>query len=185
MHSLSGSPRGGPLARASREGETAARTRAAHPLGPGPFGQDVWPVEVLGRYSNHAEQGELLSHLLETVPPGLKTVSPRTPRRVLRRLQQAEIDDVVTAYQAGATLAEMASAYRAHPQTISQALERRGVARRFHLLRDQRLERAIFLYRQGQSLATIGSELDVSPDTVGYALRMAGVPIRPRPGWRY
>jgi hypothetical protein len=139
-------------------------------------------VEVLGRYSNHPDQGERLARLLKTVPRGSKTVHPRTPRRVLRRLNDSEVDEIATAYQAGATLSQLAAVYKSHTQTISRALERRGVSRRFRLLQGDRLEEAIQLYGQGQSLAKVGARLSVSPDAVADTFRRVGVRVRPKPG---
>jgi hypothetical protein len=137
---------------------------------------------VLGRYSNQSDQRERLARLLKVVPRGPKTINPRTPRRVRRRLRDSEIDAIATAYQAGATLPELAAIYKAHTQTISRALERRGVPRRFRLLQGDRLEKAIQLYRQGQSLAKVGARLGVSPDAVADTFRRVGVKVRPKPG---
>jgi len=47
-------------------------------------------VEVLGRYSNHSEQGERIHAVLELVPAGPSDPIPRTTRRVCRQLTATE-----------------------------------------------------------------------------------------------
>jgi DNA-binding CsgD family transcriptional regulator len=140
-------------------------------------------VEVIGRYSNHSEQGELLRRLLEIVPDGPRKAKIQTRKQVQRRLRPREIDDLVTAYQAGISVYELADRHRIHRATVSLLLERRGVPRRYRLLEGERLGEAIGLYKGGQSLSTIGSGMGVSPETVRNVLIRAGVTLRPRPGW--
>ena len=101
---------------------------------------------------------------------------------MLRRLHDSEVDQIAPAYQAGATLPELAAIYKAHTQTISRAVERRGVPRRFRILQGERLDEAIRLYGQGKSLAKVGARLGVSPDAVADTLRRVGVKVRPKPG---
>ncbi|CAM2931912.1 hypothetical protein SKPI104516_10755 [Skermania piniformis] len=67
--------------------------------------------------------------------------SPKTERpaaaaagrsyRPNRILSTDEIADVVERYEAGATVAELASSYRAHRETISRALAKSGVVTRY------------------------------------------------------
>jgi hypothetical protein len=61
-------------------------------------------VEVMGRYLNPSDQGERLREVLAIVPSGPKVTVPRTPKRVFRRLEPAQVDHVVEAYMRGATL---------------------------------------------------------------------------------
>jgi IS30 family transposase len=140
-------------------------------------------VEVLGRYSNHVDQGTRIERVLE-IPLG----DPTTPfsnslRQVHRRLRRDELDELAEAYLAGATLSELSARFRRHRVTISTELERRGVARRYRLVEGKRLQQAIQNYQSGMSVASIGKELGVAGDTVHKALTKAGVKLRPRRGW--
>ena len=142
-------------------------------------------MEVLGRYSNYADQGKRLAALLGTVPKGHVRPIPRTKKQIQRRLKRAEIEELVVAYEAGRTLYELAERFQIHRTTISHLLERHGVPTRYRLVEGDRLKSAIHAYQQGQSLATIGGLLGVSLDTVRTALMKAEIKLRPRPGWHY
>ena len=145
--------------------------------------RDTAVVEVIGRYSNLSEQGELLRHLLEIVPNGPPKPTFQTKKQVQRRLRPKEIDDLVAAYQAGISVYELADHHRIHRATVSLLLERRGVPRRYRLVEGDRITQAVNLYESGHSLSTVGSQMGVSPETVRNVLIRAGVTLRPRPGW--
>jgi len=85
-------------------------------------------VEVIGRYSNHLEQGELLEHVLNSVPEGAP--GPKTPTRkqVHRRLRDDQIDDLVAKYKRGYTVYQLANEFAINRETVSLTLRRRGVA---------------------------------------------------------
>jgi transposase len=142
-------------------------------------------VELLGRYSNHAYQGERIGHLLNMVPKDHLEPKTRTIKQVHRRLRPAEIDELVAAYQAGATLRQLSEQFQVHRASISIILERQNVPRRYRMVERERLQRAIRDYQDGKSIISIATELGVSGDTVRKALGRAGVKLRPRPGWRY
>jgi len=142
-------------------------------------------VEVIGRYSNHPEQGELLRHLLEIVPSGPLKPTLQTPKQVQRRLRPKEIDDLVAAHRAGVSVYELAGRHRIHRATVSHLLESRGVPRRYRLIEGERLIEAISAYRSGGSLSKVGVLMGVSRDTIRNALIREGVTLRPRPGWDY
>jgi hypothetical protein len=144
-----------------------------------------WMVEVLGRYSNHADQGKCLASVLGIVPKGEKAPIPEPTKQIQRRLRPVEIEEVLVAYQSGTTVYELAERFRVHRVTVSHLLERHGVPTRYRLVEGDRLQSAVDAYQQGQSLATIGRQLGVSLDTVRHALIRAGVELRPRPGWKY
>jgi hypothetical protein len=137
-------------------------------------------VEVLGRYSNHADQGKRIKRVLET--PLLDSATPvsRPQRQVHRRFQEGDLEDLAEAYLAGATLSELGERFRMHRATIASELERMGVARHYRLVEGERLHLAIQGYQNGKSVATIGKELCVSGETVRKALIRAGLSMRPR-----
>jgi len=63
-------------------------------------------VEVLGRYSNHADQGKRIAHLLQIPLSEAITPISKPQKQVHRRLLEEEVDELAEAYLAGATLSE-------------------------------------------------------------------------------
>ena len=141
--------------------------------------------EVLGRYSNHTDQGKRLASVLGIVPKRQGAPISKPTKQIQRRLRPAEIEELLVAYQSGGTLYELADRFRVQRATVCHVLERHGVPTRYRLVEGVKLQAAIDAYQHGQSLATIGHELGVSLDTVRAVLMKAGVRLRPRPGWRY
>jgi hypothetical protein len=66
-------------------------------------------VEVLGRYSNLRDQGERIQDLLEMIPESPKQAEVRTRRQVQRRLRTDQVDDLVSRYQNGTKVGELAT----------------------------------------------------------------------------
>jgi hypothetical protein len=64
-------------------------------------------VEVIGRYSNHCEQGERLQDLVEMLPNGPSRAKVQTKKQTHRRLRPSEIDELVAGYKAGATVYQL------------------------------------------------------------------------------
>jgi DNA-directed RNA polymerase specialized sigma24 family protein len=85
---------------------------------------------------------------------------------------------LVEAYQAGATVYELAERFKIHRQTVSKHLHREGVKMRRRGLDDQQVVDATALYERGWSLARIGRKLEVQTGTVWMALRSRGVTMR-------
>ena len=110
---------------------------------------------------------------------------PTRQRQRQRRLSPADAAELVTAYEAGSTIRELASQFGVHRTTVLAHVERSGVPRHSTKgLWDQTtLAAAIQLYEQGQSLESIGDRLGVHADTVAARLRRAGRELRARPGW--
>jgi len=135
-------------------------------------------VEVIGRYSNHCDQGERLQRLLKVVPNGSAQVNVGTRKQVHRRLRLAEIEELVAGYLAGATVYQLATRFRIHRATASLLLERQGVARRNRPLSPAQIDQAIELYATGQSLANVGRQLGCDANTVRLALVKGGVRMR-------
>src|ERR1700728_1457820 len=140
-------------------------------------------VEVMGRYSNLCDQGERLRELLEMVPKGPSEPIPRTIRQTQRRLRGSEIDELVAAYQAGATVYELAARFRMHRVTVSAVLKRKGVALRAQPLSPNQIATATQFYHEGLSLLKVGERVGCGAECVRQALMKAGVEVRPRNGW--
>jgi len=135
-------------------------------------------VEVIGRYSNHCDQGERLQDLVEMVPNGLPRANVQTKKQIHRRLRQREIDELVAGYRAGATVYQLANEFRIHRGTVSLLLERHRVSLRNRPLSPAQIEQARVLYATGQSLAKVGKQLGCDANTVRLALVKVGVRMR-------
>jgi transposase len=138
-------------------------------------------VELLGRYSNHRPLPEdlqvLTNHqVTEPRPPHPSRTAPTRPRQ--RRFRDADLHDLAAAYDAGATVKELAATFGVHRNTVTLGLDRQGVTRRPRSLTLAQVERAVELYAEGWSVARIGDTLDVWGSTVLRALQKAGVRLR-------
>ena len=115
--------------------------------------------------------------------PGQLSNPCRIP--VLRRLNKAQIDRLVREYQAGRSLADLASELGINRRTVAAHLEARDVQRRVNRrkMSEHDVSEAARRYRAGDSLAKVALALDVDAETVRRELHRAGVAIRPRRGW--
>jgi DNA-binding CsgD family transcriptional regulator len=147
-------------------------------------------VEVVQALSNPSNQAY---HLISTwdgtvtVPPvALPSHSVRSrPPQVQNRLSTDLIDELVAAFQGGATHSELAAQFNIARTTVISHLKRAGVRRSRNGIPTDLIGEAAHLYRDGCSLADLGERYGVNPKTVWAALRKAGVSIRPRRGWWY
>jgi len=135
-------------------------------------------VEVIGRFSNHCDQGERLRELLEMVPSGPRRAISQTRKQIHRRRRPPEIDELVAGYQAGSTVYQLAERFRIHRGTVSLILERQRVPLRNRPLSPAQIEQARVLYATGQSLAKVGTQLGCDPNTVRLVLVGVGVRMR-------
>jgi hypothetical protein len=119
-------------------------------------------AEVLGRYSNHADQGKRISRVLQMVPQEPLEPITRTIRQVHRRLLPAQIDELVACYQGGATLRELSEQFQIHRASISIVLDRQNVPGRYRMVEGERLEGAIRDYNNGDSIISIANKLGVA-----------------------
>lgn len=138
-------------------------------------------VELMGPLSNPSSA--LLSLLRGTIDPtpGLMTtrqLGTSAPAQKQRRLEQATREELVTRYQAGDLMTELAERYGIHRRTVSAILKRHGIPTRTTGLSTEQVQRAVLLYAQGQSLAKIGKAFGVDAGTVHARLREQGIRMR-------
>ena len=102
-----------------------------------------------------------------------------------RRLSPTDIDDLTAAYQAGATISQLATEFGVHRTTVAAHLDRRSVPRHQEptVWDDDALKEAAELYATGLSLADVADRFRIDGQTVANRFRRAGVPVRPRRGW--
>ena len=140
-------------------------------------------MEVLRRYSNHLDQGELLDAVHNSVPTEPFEARTPTKKQVHRRLRDDQVDDLVAGYKRGNTVYQLADEFRINRETVSLILRRQGVAIRHRSLGPEQVVQASELYANGLSLARVAETMGVTRGAVSKALKAAGVELRPRPGW--
>jgi transposase-like protein len=140
-------------------------------------------VEVLGRYSNHADQGELIRDFLETGPEGPRRAKTSTRKKVHRRLRPDQIADLADGYRSGLTVYDLGDRFGIDRRTVALVLKRFGVPLRNQPLTPDQIAQAVALYESGLSLVSVGEIVGCSHGTIWHALREAGLELRKRPGW--
>lgn len=95
-------------------------------------------------------------------------------------LTTSEVDELVVAYIAGATLVELAARFRVHRRTAAAHLSRRGITPRTRGLDPSEAAEACRLYADGFTLMEIGLRMGVSQGVIGRAVTKAGHELRPR-----
>jgi DNA-directed RNA polymerase specialized sigma24 family protein len=95
-----------------------------------------------------------------------------------RQPSEPEVDQLVAAYRAGATVYQLADQFGSHRITVGKHLRARGIDTRPAALTPDDLQRAIQLYRSGWSLAKIAKTFEVAAETIRTQLIQAGVEMR-------
>ena len=131
-------------------------------------------VELLRRYSNHADQMKRLRRLLEL--PTRKGSEPvQRQVRARRHLSDAEEFELLSLYQTGRTVYEVADELGMHRNTVSVLLERHGIERRYHQTTDVDLDQATVLQQTGLNLTEVAAALGIGRTTLVRARRAARV----------
>jgi hypothetical protein len=99
-------------------------------------------------------------------------------------LTDADVDRLVTGYQAGRSLPDLADDFGVHRRTVAARLERRGIHRRANprKMNEDDITDASHRYLAGDSLATVGRAAGVNATTVRRVLVRAGIAIHRRRG---
>ena len=94
-------------------------------------------------------------------------------RFVQRRLDESEIDRLVTAYRTGRSLVDLAAEFRIHRRTVAGHLEARGVPRRINKpkMTQADIHDAAGRHHAGESIEAIARSLGVDPATVRRTLK--------------
>ena len=132
-------------------------------------------------------QGSRLRRVVEMMDQSVNTqvrepaVLP-APHRLDQRLDAGAVDELVTAYEAGASTADLRQRFGLSQGSVLKLLRAQGVALRWQGLDEADKSVAIQLYRDGATLAQLGTRFGVSPNVVRRVLLAAGVMLRPRGG---
>lgn len=115
------------------------------------------------------------NRLQNTSPTDHRGPVVRTVETVQTFLAAAEVDHLVSDYEAGAGVQELADKYGIHRATVFAHLRRREVPRRRPGLSDHEQAEAVRLSRDGMSMRAIGRQMGVDRKAVRVALVDAGV----------
>ncbi|MGO9456071.1 MAG: hypothetical protein ACLP62_03335 [Acidimicrobiales bacterium] len=137
-------------------------------------------MEVLGRYSNHSDQGGRLDRILKLAPEELERPKTRTLKRICRQLDEQEVADLVACYSAGVLLDDLASTFQVNQTTIQKYVRAHGLPRRSAMVEQRQLDEVVQLYGAGRSVDFIAARLGIGATTVRRALVKAKVTIRRR-----
>ncbi len=169
--------RGPELEPALRVGDSGARTPASRRSG--------WrrtAAACTGELTRgSSKQLDLIRRLAARLPD--LTTEDRPPpasraRQLQRRLDKVKIEELISSYEAGQTIAALAMEYGVHPHTVSQHLKRAGVQLRQQGLTDEQKTEAERLYLTGRSLKAIAEAFDCDAETVRQMLKKRGVAMR-------
>lgn len=135
---------------------------------------------------NHLDAFVKIAAVARQIGGGASDLREPVGQRPIRwhRLEPAQVVELLAAYQAGTTMADLAKTYGLKRTSVSHLLRRHGVqSRPRRLFSPDDLATASRLYDQGQSLTQIGRRLGFAHKTVANQLKQHGVELRPRPGW--
>ena len=100
----------------------------------------------------------------------------REPRQSQRRLEEADILNLVAQYIEGSSAAELARIWGVHRNTVVAHLDRHGVTRRpKRKLTAAQIRAAAKSYEAGTSLQALGDQLSLDKNTIGRELKKAGI----------
>jgi hypothetical protein len=141
----------------------------------------AYSVDLGGTYYNTKPQVEALEALLRKLPDTAEPARPPIERPKSRRARQLgadQVQELISGYQAGATVYELGDRFGIERRTVSSILHRHGVPMRRRGLSSDQVDDAIHLYNLGWSLARVGQHLGVDHTTVLTKLRQRGIPTR-------
>ena len=95
--------------------------------------------------------------------------------RARRHLSDAEELELLSLYQTGRTVYEVADELGMHRNTVSVLLERHGIERRYHQTTDVDLDQATVLQQTGLNLTEVAAALGIGRTTLVRARRAARV----------
>jgi hypothetical protein len=141
----------------------------------------VGAVEALSKTTYQTKRLLEIAEAWNNEPQANVWPSP-TDCRTARPLRPDEIDKLAAAYQAGATVFQLATQFGLHRTTVGRHLKARGIDTRSAAITDDELKDIIELYRTGWAITPIAKHYRVSSTAIRDRLLAAGVKLRPR-GW--
>jgi DNA-directed RNA polymerase specialized sigma24 family protein len=136
-------------------------------------------VEVVEALSHRSDRTQRLLRLAAGWTTRLiEQEGLRASYRTMPRLKPDRVQTLVTGYEGGATVYELAAQFRIDRKTVSRILHRERVPMRMTGLSSEQVDQAHKLYDDGWSLAQIGELMQVDARTVHRRLRERGALFR-------
>ncbi|MGH8544643.1 MAG: hypothetical protein ACREX3_13660 [Gammaproteobacteria bacterium] len=142
-------------------------------------------MEIRGVYYNTKHQVSELESLLRRLPDASGPLRPARQGRMpgsARQLESQQVQELITCYQAGATVYQLSEQFGVDRRTVSTILHRHGVPMRRRGLSPAQIDEAVRLYGKGWTLARIGARMGVDPTTVLARLRERRIRMRDTQG---
>lgn len=132
-------------------------------------------------------QGSRLRRLVEMMDMSVNAhvrepVVLPAPHRLDQRLSNDAVAELVRAYEAGASTADLRQRFGLSQGSVLKLLRTHDVTLRRQGLDEANKSVAVRLYKDGATLAQLGSQFEVSPNVVRRVLLAAGVVMRSRGG---
>ena len=99
-------------------------------------------------------------------------------RQRQRRLTEAQVVEMSTKYEAGATVYELAAEYGCHRATVAERLKKAAIAMRGQSPTSEAIDSMARLYATGLSFQEVGKQLGYSANTVRNYLQKCHVRAR-------
>jgi DNA invertase Pin-like site-specific DNA recombinase len=99
-------------------------------------------------------------------------------RQRQRRLTEAQVAEMATKYQAGATVYELAAEFGCHRTTVAERLKKAGIVMRGQTPTPEAIDSMVRLYTNGLSFLEVGKQLGSCANTVRNCLNGRGTPVR-------
>ena len=107
-----------------------------------------------------------------------------TIRQRQRRLTDAQVAEMATRYQTGATVYELAAEYGCHRTTVAERLKKAGMVMRGQSPTSEAIDSMVLLYASGLSLVEVSKRLGFSANTVRNCLQARRIQTRDTHGRR-
>lgn len=130
---------------------------------------------VRAAHSNTVALATRLEQLIAKLPAGRKPHEDNAPvmggqqpppQDTLPKLPHDQATALVAAYEAGATVYQLAAQFGVHRQTVSRILKRSGVTLRRRTLTADEVAQLIRAHQEGESVERIAAQFHIQPSTV-------------------
>jgi DNA invertase Pin-like site-specific DNA recombinase len=136
---------------------------------------DVPDTALVGLFSSHANELRKVHRHLSSRLTGDAPPAPRGSKRKSQpRLSEEKTLEIVSDYEAGKTVYEIASTHNCHRVTVSAVLKRRGLTLRRTSPTPAQVDEMVRLYESGLPLAKVGEHFGINASTVLAQFRKVG-----------
>lgn len=142
-------------------------------------------MELLRRFSRDLDPYQRLTRVIlkletsaATAPLAQPQPAPPQPYKLRQRLSDTVIEQIIVAYQGGATTREVAALFHLAHSSVQSLLREHGVQARRKGLSAQETQRAVELYEVGETMRIIAEHLGFTVSSISRALAGAGVDLR-------